>query len=500
MAVLAFEETQFGPHKRHWLADLFSFPVMCMFLLAGVILRYAIQGIAEPDIWWHMRDASYLFQHHTLPRVDTYTFAGAGSPWMNFQWLSEIPFLLAFRVLGLQGVLLVYTTVLILIFAGVYYRSCTAGADCKDAAIATLAAICLGGVSMAPRTLLFGWLCLAGLLLVLDRFSHTGRGLWVLPLLFALWINLHGSWVFGMVVLAIITICGLSKGEWGPVVARHWTARERKALLIASVASIGALFVNPYGYHLVLYPRFLLFHQHTVMQTIEEWRPVTLGTWNGSLALIFIGLLFAAVLLSRVPWRLDEVMLMAFALWAALSHGRFWFFAGMVITPILAPRMKLFPPYDRSVDKPWLNASIMAAVIGAMVFFFPSATNLQHRVEERFPLAAVDFMRKQHITGRIFNLYGWGGYIEWNAPELKLFVDGRADVFVYNGIFDETVKAMSGDDSFEILDKYRIDYVLFQPNQPLTYLLGHSPGWRVIYKDDVAVLIERSSIGGPAAK
>ena len=182
-------------------AAAFSFPVMCMFLLAAVIFGFSVKQIAEPDIWWHLRDAASLFQNHTIPSVDTYSFTTTGSSRLDFEWLSEVPFFLAFKAWGLRGLLAVYFPVLVLIYVGVYYRSCKAGADCKDATVATLMAIFLGVVSIGPRTLLFGWLCMMGLLLLLDRFKRTGKGLWLMPPLFALWINLHGSWVFGMVVL-----------------------------------------------------------------------------------------------------------------------------------------------------------------------------------------------------------------------------------------------------------------------------------------------------------
>ena len=133
---------------------------MCMFLLAAVIFGFSVRQIADPDIWWHLRNADYLFQHHSFPSVDTLSFTAAGSPWMNFEWLSEVPFFLAFKAMGLRGVLLVYFALLVLIYTGVYYRSCRAGADCKDATVVTLLAIFLGAVSIGPRTLLFGWLCM----------------------------------------------------------------------------------------------------------------------------------------------------------------------------------------------------------------------------------------------------------------------------------------------------------------------------------------------------
>ena len=89
--------------------------------------------------------------------------------------------------------------------------------------------------------------------------------------------------------------------------------------------------------------------------------------------------------------------------------------------------------------------------------------------------------------------------MEWHAPELKPFVDGRADIFVYNGVFEDFLRATALKHSLEILDKYKIDYVFLQPNQPLDYLLEHSPAWHPIYSDKVAVLFERTPASGATA-
>ena len=480
-------------------ADAFSFPVMCMFLLVTAIFGFSARAIAEPDIWWHLRNAAYLFQHHSFPSVDTYSFTAAGSPWLNHEWLSEIPLYLGIKAAGLRGMLAVYFAVLVLIYTGVYYRCCRAGADCKDAAVSTLLAIFLGIVSIGPRPLLFGWLCLVGLLLVLDHFQRTGKGLWLLPPLFALWINLHGSWVFGMVVLVLTIASGLVEGEWGLVVARRWTSSELKKLLFGLAASVAALFVNPFGYRLVLYPFDLLFRQPSNMKYVQEWHSVDFSKGSGKLALIVVLAWLAAALFSRRKWKLGEVLLMAFALWAGLSHVRLLFFVGLIVAPILAPRLNLLPPYERELDKPWLNAAIMAAVVGFIIFSFPSSVQLQQQVDEQYPTAALEFMQRQHVNGRIFNDDGWGGYMEWKAPELKTFIDSRADIFVYNGTFDDYVKAVRIQAPFEILDKYRIDYVLVEPAAPLTYILEHSSAWHPIYTDKVAELLERTPPTATAA-
>ncbi|MGA2373839.1 MAG: hypothetical protein ABSG11_24555, partial [Candidatus Korobacteraceae bacterium] len=226
--------------------------------------------------------------------------------------------------------------------------------------------------------------------------QRTGKGLWLLPPLFAVWINLHGSWVFGLVAVVVTIASGLVAGEWGLVVARRWSPGEQKTLLLVLASSLAAVFVNPFGYKLVLYPFDLLFRQQNAVHAVEEWRPVDFSNAIGKLALIMIFALLAAALFSRRRWRLDEVLLTAFALWAALSHVRFLFFAGLIVAPMLAPRLTLFPPYERDLDKPWLNAGIMAAVVAGLILFFPSAAQLQQKVDAEYPAAALEFMQRQH--------------------------------------------------------------------------------------------------------
>ena len=473
--------------------SIFSFPVMCMFLLSAVIFGFCVKQFAEPDIWWHLRNAQNLVEFHSFSPVDTYSFTAAGLSRPNFEWLSEVPYYLAFKAWGLQGLLLVSIVVSVLIFAGVYYLCCRWGADCKDAVIATMLAISLGVVSIGPRMLLFGWLCMVVLLILLDVYRCTGKGLWVIPPLFLLWINLHGSWAFGMVVFAIFIISGLVEGEWGLLVARRWNRSQLRNLLLAGVAAFVLLFVNPFGYKLVVYPFEVAARQQAAVQYVEEWQPVDLSTGNGKLALLVIFAIMASVLLSRRRWRLDVALLIAFALWTALSHTRFLFFLGLIAAPLLAPYIHLFTPYEPEDDKPWLNASIMAGVVVALCLLFPSRASLQQKVEHEFPAAALRFMQEHQLNGRVFNQYVWGGFMEWNTPELKTFIDGRADVFVANGVLADHRKVTTIEEPLEVLDKYRIDYALLQQDRPLTYVLRNSKEWRPIYSDPVAVLLARTT-------
>ncbi len=466
---------------------------MCFFLLSAVIFAFCVKQFAEPDIWWHLRSAQDLLQTHNFVPLDTYSFTAAGAPRMNFEWLSELAYLAGFRAALLPGILIIYFGILVLIYGGVYYRSCKAASNCKNATLATLLGIFLGVVSIGPRTLLFGWLCMIALLIVLDRFRKTGTGLWVLPPLFVLWINLHPSWVFGVVVLLLTVASGLVEHQWGRVIAVRWTGAELKQLSLAVVMSFVVLFANPFGYKLVLYPFDFLFRQQRAAAYIEEWQGVDLSTGDGKLALLVLIGLIAVALLSRRTWRLDEVLLTLFALSMALLHARFLFFAGLILPTVLAQRVELFMPYDPEIDKPLLNAGIIVCIVAGMIAFFPSQKLLESTIDAHYPSSALRFMRGQQLTGNIFNSYLWGGYMEWKAPELKPFIDGRTDIFVYNGALDDHGRIMTIEDPLKMLDKYHISYVLLQPQRPLTYILEHSHGWQKLYSDDVAVVFGRTS-------
>src|SRR5215475_3786373 len=87
----------FGSGPRGWIRAGSSFLAVLTTLLILLQVFYVGSTEGDPDIWWHMRNAAYLLQHHSLPNHDTYTFTVAGQPWMNHEWLAELPYYFAFR-------------------------------------------------------------------------------------------------------------------------------------------------------------------------------------------------------------------------------------------------------------------------------------------------------------------------------------------------------------------------------------------------------------------
>jgi hypothetical protein len=474
------------------LRKVFSFPAMLMAWIVLIVVRLAERNLPDPDIWWHLRNAQYLVAHHALPNLDTYSFTVAGHPWMDPEWLAEIPYYLAWRAFGLEGIEILMLVVLELIFLSVLYLCYRRSDHIKASILACWVAVFLGTINFGPRTVLFGYVYLVILLAILERFRTQGRApLWLLPPLFCLWINTHGSWVLGMVVLVVFIVCGFVEGEWGLIGTSRWAPQQRLHLLAAFAASCAALFVNPYSYRLVLYPLDIALRQRLAVAVVSEWRSVNFHEPRGIVVLVLLAALFLSALAMRHRWMLSDVVLTLLALYGGLSHERLLFFAGIIIAPITAELLEIVPPYRSEIDKPLLNALIISGITAFVVLRFPGPSQLQKQVAKKFPAEILPYLQSHQPQGRMLNDYEWGGYLGWQDPNLKVFVDSRVDIFEYAGVFRDYVKLMVFSEPLQILDEYRIRYVLFRPDAPLAYLLRRSSNWRVDFAGHTSALFER---------
>jgi multisubunit Na+/H+ antiporter MnhB subunit len=475
---------------------VFTFPAALASLLALTVFATARQSLSDPDIWWHLRNAEYLLTNLKLPRYDGFSFTVIGRPWINHEWLAEVPYDLAWRAFGLVGIKAVSLILLESIFLGLLYFCWRVSGNIKAATLVCVFAVMLGSVSFGPRTLLFGYDYLLVLLIILERFRSRGKApLWVLPPLFCLWVNTHGSWSLGMVAFGIVAASGLLEGRWGRLTSTRWSPSQLRNLGITMGASIAALFVNPYGYRLALYPFDLAFHQKLNIAHVAEWVSVDFHDFRGKLALLLIVALLAGALLSKHQWKLYEAGLILFGLYSGLTYIRFLFLVSIFAAPVLAKLLDFIPPYQREIDKPLANAMIMAAVAGFMVGGFPSAASLQKGIDRDYPTEAISYLKAHPPAGPMLNYYLWGGFMEWNNRDIPTFVDSRVDIFEYAGIFQDYINLIGLKEPEAVLDKYRIQYVFFPPGEPLTYVLRHDPQWKEIYTGQVSVIFQRSGGG-----
>jgi hypothetical protein len=347
------------------------------------------------------------------------------------------------------------------------------------------------------------------LLIILARFRRLGNApLWAIPALFCLWINTHGSWSLGLIVFFAIAAAGMLGGSWGRVDSERWTPAQIRKLAITGAASVAALFVNPFGWRLVYYPFDLAFKQKLNIAHIMEWVSVDFHTLRGKLVLILIFTFLLAALVRNRRWNLGEVLILLFAMYSGLTYIRFLMLLGIVAAPLLANALDFFPPYRPADETPKVNIAVILLLLGLMVYVWPRNAQVRSSVEETYPSGMLTYLKAHPPQGNVLNFYLWGGYLGWNDPSLKVFIDSRVDIFEYAGVLKDYLDLLGADSAEHrpdaILEKYKIRYVLFprkdNPNPllngpgisgNLVHVLEQDPHWRTVYKDNVSVLLER---------
>jgi hypothetical protein len=106
-----------------------------------------------------------------------------------------------------------------------------------------------------------------------------------------------------------------------------------------------------------------------------------------------------------------------------------------------------------------------------------------------FPVDAVAKARAEHLDGKMFNNFIWGGYLLHAWPEQRVFIDGGTDHYG-DKLFDEYVQVWNLEPGWrDVMRRYGIDLALIPPGSRLAHELAGDLGWKVWYCDSTAVIL-----------
>jgi hypothetical protein len=432
--------------------------------------------LRDPDIWWHLADARLLFSTHHFIRYEPYSFTVAGQPWINPEWLAEVPYWLCFHAMGLRGIYLatwlaICTNILLVYWRG-FRRTRSADAAFWAAGIGFV----LMAVNVGPRTIAFGYAALSIEMLILESIRPpSGKLVWFLPALFCVWGNLHGSWLIGIALFALYVALGHIRVRLGALEQDPLPATDLRRLLVAFLVSIAALFINPYGWRMVWSPVDMMLNQRMNIANVSEWKPLNVSTFEGATLVVVIALMVLANLKRGRTWGVFDLAVVFFACYAAVDHVRFLYLAAVLIGPTLAMDVaRSFSPEPNQKTIPAMNASIAAAALAFAAIMFPSEKKLQAKLDGEFPLQIIRAIQPGWHT---FNWDYLGGMMAFEArPSL---IDSRLDTFEHHGVLQNYLGAMNLSQPVEVLQNYRVDHALLLEGQPLAYLLQHTSGWTI---------------------
>jgi uncharacterized membrane protein len=478
-------------------------------LLGGVMivtLALFISAEQDPDFWWHLRIGRWMVENGRLPSTDIFTFTVPNHVWTDHEYLTEILIWLVYSTAGV-GVLsivfgLITWTGFWLIYRQVRHQPFViVGVGLAVGAIA-------GGPIWGPRAqmITFALSCLE-LYWLQGYISGRSRSLRFFPLVMVLWANLHGGWVIGFGWLGVALVSEAIAWAWDRSNPAH--RMHIRFLGIITVVSAVAVAATPHFLSLYPYP-FQTQGSVAQQKLIVEWfspdfHQMQVRPFEAMLFLVITG--FAL----RRP-SLHEFLLTMLALGLALQSVRNLVLFVAAATPVM---INTYSEFWKSLtrDRKWsftipprplfAATTAMALLVIAGVTLLRIGNSLgpaeQNKLTtENYPVKAAEWLAANPQVGtRMFNQYGWGGYLAYRFypdDHRKVFIFGEA-ALMGGGLLNQYEDVVTLRSDWKgVLDQYQVDYVVYNKGEALANVLATQPDWTLVYEDSIAqIYIRRSS-------
>jgi len=484
-----------------------SLPDLVFLVLAvGVPIGLTRQLLSsDGDLGRHIRVGEYILSHGLLHQ-DIFSFTRLGQPFVGYEWLSEALTGLAYRLGGLPLVAVASGIVIGLTYWIVTRFLIREGVDPLLAYLVALLAAVLGSVHWLARPHLFTMLGVAVVMSQLERGREGGK-IWSFVPIFALWANLHGGFLFGLILIGTYAVGDLAEVATGSD-RKQWLGRARHDALCLAAGAFGTL-LTPYGIHLPLHVLGWFRNRDIIDHTGEYLSPDFHNLTNQFVLLVLVLVLGALALSKRRPTfpRLFVVML---TVATALIYQRNIPLMGLAALPALA--LHIDPEWRALRDQggmserfaedgatrrngPWaIGVSLVLLLLTLHVSPLSRWGMIPGRFDPKvFPVAATAKAREAGLTGRIYNDFIWGGYMLLEWPEQKVFIDGQTDFYGEDLMKEHGRIALMSPGWRDLLRKWDVSLVMIPGQRGLAHELVREPIWRMWYCDSTAVILRRDS-------
>ncbi|HWP58701.1 MAG TPA: hypothetical protein VNL14_12490 [Candidatus Acidoferrales bacterium] len=486
------------------------FPSVGAVLFLSTFLSLSFFGggrlLHDPDTGYHIRAGEFILSTFTVPRYDMFSFHQPPLPWTAHEWLSEVIMALVHRFFGLTGIVIFFSLAL----ACTYYAHFRVlRAETREILVSTSFA-CLTIASSIlhwlARPHIFSLIFVVAYQYVLDAYQYRQKNyLYLLPLLMLFWVNLHGAFIIGLVIVGVYLTGNAFKIFFSEDKERDETWRKLWGVAGVALACLLAALVNPYGIEHLMFP-FRLVTDKFLMDHIQEYLS---PNFHGTVPVRY--LLFLAIVIfafSRSNLDLVELLLVLLFTHMALYSVRYIPLFAIVVSPILARYAAPLTEevggalgrYLRSrsaflfaVDSKF-RGDLWLVAAAVLIYAAAAAGKISHRFDEtKHPVAAVEFLRAQNLEGNMFSNDTFGDYLIYAAwPQYRVFVDGRIDMYGASVVKDYLKVTQVSPEWEQILDKYNISWIFESPAAPLSTLLLEREDWRLIYADKVAYVFVKT--------
>jgi hypothetical protein len=474
-----------------------------LFLAVSLCLSFSpwSKGLLnDGDTGYHIRAGEYILDTLSVPKHDIFSFLSPPIPWTAHEWLSEVIMASIHRVSGLTGVVIFFIFLISLIYTLLYKFIRENKGNVFIDLMIILLVIMSSQIHWLARPHIFSLGMMVFWYYILDAY-HVNRlnYLFLLPPIMLLWVNLHGGFVAGFVLLGIymagnflISIFQDSKKEQ----CREKVIRIGIIFLVSLVVAL----INPYGYHILVFP-FKLVSDKFIMDNVAEFLSPNFHKFMPFKYLLLLMVVILSV--SRKQLNAVEVILLLIFTSMSLYSVRHTLLFAIIVAPILSRQagwIIVDAKQGRFLDRLEKKSSDISRIderarccLWALVaVLFVVGAALTGKISFRFdekkkPVAAVEFLRTASLKGNMYNHDEFGDYLIYAAyPEYRVLIDGRSDMYGADRVREYLTVANFKAGWEDVIEKYEISWVFFPSDSTLSNALNQREDWKLIYADNVA--------------
>ncbi|HEV2470905.1 MAG TPA: hypothetical protein VGS78_17060 [Candidatus Sulfotelmatobacter sp.] len=502
-------------------ADLIFIAVLTVLTFTALSVRL----LGDAGIGWHIRTGQQILAIHAIPRVDPFSASMAGKPWFAWEWLYDVAAGWLDHVAGLNGVVWLTAFVIAATFGWLFRLLVIRGTNFFLALVLTLLALSASTIHFLARPHVLSWLFTLAWFWILDLSERNAlagihvrrdRILWLLPVLMMIWVNVHGGFLLGFVVLGIFWVSALwsyltaKESRLESIVLRVAAGKRVRRLTWVGMLSILASLVNPYGWKLYQHIYGYLTDSF-LMDHIDEFQS---PNFHGIAQKCFLSLLLIALAALAVRGRQSRpssILVALFAVYAGLTASRNLPISAILLATIVGPLVPAIGIGDRFAESKsaiecglkrhlWPAIAIVVILVIAIHGGRVGSDEIMnaHFGPKRMPVEAVNYLQAQHVGGPVLAPDYWGGYLIYRLyPQVKVVVDDRHD-FYGPEFLKSYVRMIHVDQGWQdFLKEQHPHSILLPRNSALANILLVTSGWKVTYTDELSIVFVWSGIPEP---
>lgn len=459
------------------------------------------------DLYYHIK-AGEIFSKYGILHKDVFAYTTQGREWYPFEWGFEVIVYNIHKYFGFGGIDIFIAAVTTAAFLGIYFNLR------KNFSLNAFLSLSFSLLFIFINYFLFfssrpSQVCLAFFswnLFFLLAFILRNKNFLILSLpITLLWTNMHGSIVLDVALFFGFTI---TLGFYSIVKKRRDLFMKVRTLGIFAILTFIITILPPLGF--TQYRQLFLFWKENALLSdfIYEWYPLYNYQTNHLyfylyLIIILVVLIIFLLSLRKNPNKLQAILLLPLLplIYLPFVNNRHFPFGSIALITILGFSLMNFK-FNLLTKRKKILSSLM--VIGVLLFFGINfwqyrTIMLNSRTYNGLPVEATNFISKYDLKGNLFNEFGAGFYmLYYFYPERKVFVDGRADLYLcceiplvrdlMNQHLEEPNNIYKKQLDY-IWNRYKISYVVIgtgkeQYVRKISDVLFQDPNWQLVFWDD----------------